>query len=205
MKWISEPDKGLYDAMNKGINQATGEWINFMNAGDTFYNTKTIENIYSNNLYEYDIIYGAVNMLSNTFNKIVWPKHKISKSHPMPFNHQSVFVRSSIYKKYLFDLSYQYAADYNFFCKIQQNAKSINTKEIIANYSIEGVSSTNGISVNRERIKSNPCLYNYYLHLLYYRNYYIKIILSKMGCNRILFKLYIDELKLLNSIVKLAI
>lgn len=187
--WVSEPDKGIYDAMNKGINLANGEWINFMNAGDTFYHSNIIEDIFAKKIYEYDIIYGAVNMLSSTYNKIVWPKHNISRSHPMPFNHQSVFVRTSLCKQYPFDISYRYAADYNFFCKIQQDAKYINTNEIIANYSIDGISSTNGISVNKERIKSNPCLYNYYLHLLYYRNFAIKYILTKLGCNKMLSKL----------------
>ena len=183
-KWISEPDKGIYDAMNKGIKMATGEWINFMNAGDTFYHTNTIDMVFSNNVSNYDVVYGGVNMKYENFDKTVWPKHKISRNHPMPFNHQSVFVRTTLYKMNLFDTTYRYAADYNFFCKIYKIARYKEIDQIIANYSVDGVSSTNGIAVNKERIKSNPCIYTYYLHALYYRNWFIKSILNKLGCKK---------------------
>ena len=57
IKWISEPDKGLYDAMNKGINFATGEYLCFLNAGDTFFASDTVELIMQS-ANSADIIYG---------------------------------------------------------------------------------------------------------------------------------------------------
>ena len=57
--WISEPDKGIYDAMNKGMDRATGSWINFMNAGDTFCDNEVIKNIFGyNDLSDYSVFYG---------------------------------------------------------------------------------------------------------------------------------------------------
>ena len=58
--WVSEPDKGIYDAMNKGIKVATGEWINFMNSGDCLYRNDTIEKILnkSSTTNNVSIIYG---------------------------------------------------------------------------------------------------------------------------------------------------
>ena len=63
--WVSEPDKGIYDAMNKGTLKATGEWLNFMNAGDTFYNEQVLENVFRDNNWENtDVIYGDVIYIS---------------------------------------------------------------------------------------------------------------------------------------------
>ena len=57
--WVCEKDNGLYDAMNKGIDIATGEWINFMNAGDEFYNYSVLMDLFNNQIHEEaEIIYG---------------------------------------------------------------------------------------------------------------------------------------------------
>ena len=68
MKWISEPDNGLYDAMNKGIRMATGDYICFLNAGDTFFAANTVETVmYSVNRATQlpDILYGETAIVDN--------------------------------------------------------------------------------------------------------------------------------------------
>ncbi|MFH6963246.1 glycosyltransferase family 2 protein [Flavobacterium plurextorum] len=114
--WISEPDKGIYDAMNKGISLATGEFINFMNAGDSFCNSNVC-NLVVNNLLtnDCDVIYGDF-IAINKNNSILIKAKDISKIyHGSLFSHQSCFVKSKVLKENLFDLKYRIASDYNQF------------------------------------------------------------------------------------------
>lgn len=113
--FISEPDKGIYDAMNKGIEHAHGKWINFMNAGDTFYSKDAVTDFVSNILNDTVIAYG---------DSMIWLKDvhylrphfsidclKMSMCIP----HQSTFVRTDYHKKNLFDISFHSSGDFDFF------------------------------------------------------------------------------------------
>lgn len=105
--WVSEPDKGIYDAMNKGIKVATGEWINFMNAGDEFVDEGVIEKLFQNRTIDtVGVVFGDTLFIHKSKQKIVKfgddPHHKI-----MPSCHQSIFCRRILLARILFDLRYK--------------------------------------------------------------------------------------------------
>lgn len=114
--WSSEPDNGIYDAMNKGVKHAKGEWIIFMNSSDCFASDDVVRNIFSSRHPSgVNVIYGDV---INNYGD----KREIKKSfrlhtikYRMPFCHQAVFVRRDVLLSHPFDLMYKYSADYNLF------------------------------------------------------------------------------------------
>lgn len=114
---ISEPDKGIYDAMNKGIDAASGEWIFFLNAGDVFYSDNTLSKIFTGNLNDVDAVLGnyySTDKDGINFHKVERPFYQ--KNHlylSMGFNHQCIFVRTKWAKHLMFDLSFKCCADYN--------------------------------------------------------------------------------------------
>lgn len=121
--WISEPDKGIYDAMNKSIDTATGEWINFMNAGDSFYNYNVLSKIFNVLDENIEIIYGDT--------QFIYPneadKEFILKAQPLinalkvtPSGHQSFFLKTSLMKKYKFDTFLELGSDRNLMIKLSK-------------------------------------------------------------------------------------
>ncbi len=116
--WVSEPDEGLYYAMNKAIGIATGEWVNFMNAGDTFADKRVIEWMIEQSTSDADIYYGSRYRHyspSNIKLEKCWSINEML--YVMPFGHQATFSRNSILKDLRFDTSFRLSADYDFFVR----------------------------------------------------------------------------------------
>lgn len=114
---ICEQDEGIYDAMNKGVEVATGQWVIFMNAGDKFFNSSSVSDVFNNvaNLEQTTHIYGKV---ASDFDGYLLHK-KLNKLNDlrlkMPFCHQSVFTKLEYHKLNKFSNRYSIVADFEFF------------------------------------------------------------------------------------------
>lgn len=114
--WISEPDKGIYDAMNKGILKASGEWVNFMNSGDLFFSEKTLTDVFTHVSADMDVVWGDT--LIKRRKRLQIKKGKWKENEFSDLCHQSVFVRTALMKQYNFDVKYKIAADLNLLYKL---------------------------------------------------------------------------------------
>lgn len=138
--WQSEPDKGIYDAMNKGIELANGDWINFMNSGDSFYNECVIKNIYYGNIHDCDIIYGKA-ITSKRQDIIVYRPTRFNLIIGRMLCHQSLFVNKSVFINYKFNCRYKLLADKDWLMKlIKRNCIFEYIDMHVCIYDLEGVS-----------------------------------------------------------------
>lgn len=146
--WISEPDAGIYNAMNKGIDKAKGEYCLFLNSGDELYSNEIIKEVFRlEKISGYDIIYGN---LARTFpdsstDIIKMPEHitlqfllNATLCHPVTFIKRELFSR---FGKYREDL--QIVSDWAFFLRviIFANTSQIHVDKIISNFRMDGLSS----------------------------------------------------------------
>ena len=101
---VSEPDKGIYDAMNKATRLASGEWIIFINAGDVFDNPGVLQNVFTSEIKENScLIFGTVTEFSLLLRvKHVYPAHILFHPHRehIPCSHQATFYRTSLLRKH---------------------------------------------------------------------------------------------------------
>lgn len=115
--WISEPDKGIYDAMNKGIDAASGDYVIFMNAGDCFASPEVLESAVSH-LGDHTVVSGRWNRCySNGKVKKGVPKKISAFKTEMPICHQATFISLKYHKENPFDTTFRLSADYDFFYK----------------------------------------------------------------------------------------
>lgn len=144
-KVFSEKDKGVYDAMNKGALRATGEYILYMNSGDTFSSSDSLMNLCTGiNINEYDVIYGDT-LMSFSWGKIVNKPQKLTVNNPMPFIHQSCLTKRSLLLKFPFNLKFKIIADHNLFYILKiNNYKFKYISTLVSEYDAsEGISSEN--------------------------------------------------------------
>jgi len=150
-KWISEADKGLYDAMNKGIAMASGEYLWFMNAGDVFYSDNTVESLIVE-LNQSDIVYGAAVLVDDQGRdqglyhktlpeKLTW-KNFIKG---MVVCHQALIVKRSMVEVY--SLDFKIASDIDWAIRNCKKTNKIHNSNIIL-----CKFQTGGLSKKRQRL-----------------------------------------------------
>ncbi len=150
--WVSETDNGRYNAMNKGIKQAVGDYLNFMNSGDTFHTLSVLKDITEMNFDE-DIITGGFYDQEKDVLHIIKPQEvTLLTLLKNTFNHQATFYRRELFQKRLYDEKYliQSDAKFNILSIVYDNCSIKITDYIIADYDFNGISSDKVI-VNKER------------------------------------------------------
>jgi glycosyltransferase involved in cell wall biosynthesis len=142
---ISEPDKGIYDAMNKGLSIATGDYVLFMNSGDEFFEKDTVEKVF-NKAQNADIYYGETEIINENLVSQGRRRHQIPKKlsinsfkYGMSVCHQAIYIKRSLVNFY--DPKYKLSADIDWILSALGKAKTtVNTDLYVAKYLIGGQS-----------------------------------------------------------------
>lgn len=145
LRWISEKDSGIYNAMNKGVRMAQGEFLNIIGAGDWYEKEifkKVSETIKRNP--DMDVMYGRTRVwdsaLENSYEKQTLPATLLKE----PMQHPALFYRNNLHDKFgFYDEKYKIASDYAFCLKAfhQGKAKIKIVPEIFCNFVTDGISS----------------------------------------------------------------
>lgn len=144
--WVSEPDSGVYNAMNKGIKQAKGEYLLFLNSGDFLLNKNVLSDLFSHKIFA-DIVCAKCNVSDN--GKVVWtsnpPKHiTLGTLYYVGLAHQSTFIKRELFATIgLYREDFKYNSDIEFWYRafIFNNATSQSIDLITTDYNLDGISS----------------------------------------------------------------
>lgn len=155
--WISEPDKGIYNAMNKGISKAEGEYLLFLNSGDHLYNNITLYENYQQ-LENFDLIYFDILYVNKKKSENVSYPDKLDFSffYKGTLCHQSTMIRKKLFDVVgLYDEDLKIVADWKFFilALFKFNCTYIKVNKTLATYYLDGFSSdsNNAVLIYKER------------------------------------------------------
>ncbi len=158
-KWVSERDNGIYDAMNKGMKIATGDYFWFLNAGDEVYDANVLNEIFSD-FENADIFYGDTELIDSEGKS--YGKRKLKRPPKnltwekmidgMIITHQALIVKKEVSVDY--DLNYIYCSDIDWIIRVLKNSKTItNTNRFLCKFQLGGYSRKNTVKSLIERFK----------------------------------------------------
>lgn len=159
----SEPDQGLYDAMNKGLHKATGDYLIFLNAGDALHSNNTLETVCQLSSNSPAVIYGDTSIVDSEgrflhLRRLRPPKQLTWKSFKqgMLVCHQAFYVRTDIAQQEDYDLLYRHSADVDWCIRVmkraeQQHLPLVNTNAILADFMEGGNTTQNHRASLKER------------------------------------------------------
>ena len=167
---VSEPDRGIYDAMNKGLQRATGSYVCFLNAGDRLADANTLSRVAScverlehNNMPA--VIYGDTNIV-DAEGKILRPRHLSAPTHlswrsfkrGMQVCHQAFYARTDIARNVKYDLRYRYSADVDWCIRVMKEADRlrlplVKAEGVVAHYLEEGATTEHHKESLKERFQ----------------------------------------------------
>lgn len=152
-RYISEPDQGIYDAMNKGSKLAQGQWLLFLNAGDVLVSPDVLKNIFSSSSGA-DVIYGDTICTYQGQQKYYPALPLENLRYEMAFCHQSVFIRREHTLRHPYDTSYRVCADHRLFLSLYLEGKTFDYRAIpVSLYEIAGYSDRNILPAHKEQLR----------------------------------------------------
>lgn len=187
-KWVSEPDAGLYDAMNKGMKMASGDYICFLNAGDSFYEPETLQKMVGSIQSQSelpDVLYGHTALVDELGHfkrmrrlappeKLTWKSFKQG----MLVCHQAFFAKRTIAVD--FDLKFRFSADQDWCIRIMKKAKNLyNTHLTLIQYLDEGMSTRNRRASLKERFQIMVRHYGWFSTIIHHFWFIIRAVVKK--------------------------
>lgn len=182
---ISEKDHGIYDAMNKGLRLATGDYVMFLNSGDEFYAPNTLEKIFTRG-DQADIYYGETKLINEKRDIIGNRRHRVPENfnwrsfrYGMNICHQAIYIKRTLTAPY--DLQYQLSADIDWIISAAKKAtKTVNLHEYVAKYLVGGMTQKRHKQGLKERYEIFKKYYGFFPNLFNHLIIAIRLIIYRI-------------------------
>ena len=169
-KIYSEPDEGIYDAMNKGIRLATGDIIGILNSGDQYENVAVETAIDTFDKTGCELMFGDIRLVKMDGSSFVKKARQRKLQTSRDWNHPTTFVKSELYKKYPFR-NLGIHDDYGFYLQMRrQNRRIVTVPKVLAKFYMGGASNHKSFKAAKKRIKDR---YKYCYRINGYSRFYI--------------------------------